>query len=120
MRENRMIQRWLNMKTVEIDAGVCGMKTTVVAQSEDGQEAVVTVQSDCGHINNMMAAVGDRLDAFALCFAKPGKGVLYEYAAENFPGHGGCPVIAGITKCVEAECGLALPRDVKITFTGEE
>ena len=27
-----------------------------------------------------------------------------------------CPVIAGITKCVEAECRLALKKDVSITF----
>jgi hypothetical protein len=67
----------------------------------------------------MMESLGNTFDAYALCFSKPGTGELYEYAAENFPGHAGCPVIAGIAKCVEAECGLALPRDVAITFVEE-
>lgn len=107
------------MKKVVIDAGVCGFKTTVSTESEDGQEAVVTVQSDCEHISKMMDTLGDTFDAFALCLTRPGTGVLYEYAAGNFPAHAACPVIAGITKCVEAECGLALPRDASITFVEE-
>ena len=107
------------MKKVQIDAGACGMKTTVTAVSKDGQEAVVTVRSDCASINEMMKTLGDSFDAYAVCFSKPGTGQLYEYAAENLPGHAGCPVIAGISKCVEAECGLALPRDVRIDFIEE-
>lgn len=108
------------MKKVEIDAGVCGFKTTVVAESEDGRETVLTVRSDCGNINRMMEALGDTFDAFELCFARPGGGALYEYAEKNFSGHAACPVIAGIVKCAEAECGLALPRDAYIRFAEEE
>ena len=107
------------MKKVVIDAGICGFITTVSADSEDGREVALTVQSDCEHITKMMAAAGDTFDAFALCLTRPGTGVLYEYAAGNFPAHAACPVIAGITKCAEAECGLALPRDAHITFVEE-
>ena len=37
-------------------------------------------------------------------------------AAEHFPFHAACPVIAGITKCAEAECALALRQDAGIFF----
>ena len=107
------------MKKVKIDAGVCGFKITVTAISEDGQEAKVAVQSDCEHITKMMNTLGDTFDGFSLCLTRPGTGALYEYSIGNFPGHAACPVIAGITKCVEAECNLALPRDASITFVEE-
>ncbi len=34
---------------------------------------------------------------------KLGTGLLYEYAAEHFSGHARRLVLAGISKCVEAE-----------------
>ena len=40
----------------------------------------------------------------------------YNEAQELLPPHAGCPVINGILKCVEAECGLALPGDSSIVF----
>ncbi len=64
----------------------------------------------------MMEALGCEFDAFEVCLAKPGAGPFYEYAAKNLPGHAACPTIAGITKCIEAECKLALPKNVYITF----
>jgi len=100
------------MTKVRIDPGVCGMTALVTAHSDDGMDVTVTVESSC---KGVMGLAGE-YDAYELCFAKPGENPLYEYAAENFPSHGGCPVIAGITKCVEAECRLALKKDVSIQF----
>ena len=37
-------------------------------------------------------------------------------AAAHFPVHAACPVIAGITKCAEAECDLALRQCAGIFF----
>ena len=100
------------MTKVRIDPGICGMIAVVTAESEDGMEVHVTVESPCKGV----AGLSGEYDAYELCFTKPGTNPLYEYAAEHFPSHGGCPVIAGITKCVEAECRLALKKDVSITF----
>jgi len=104
------------MTRVNINPGVCGFQTQVRAESEDHQEVKVRVMSGCKAVQEMMAALGDTFDAYELCLAKPGTGPLYEYAAEHFPAHAGCPVLAGITKCAEAECRLALKRDAAITF----
>ena len=38
------------------------------------------------------------------------------FAAEHFPVHAACPVFAGITKCAEGECDLALRQDAGIFF----
>jgi len=104
------------MTKVIIDPGVCGMTAIVSAHSEDGDEVTLTIESACKGVGGILEAVGDTFDPYEICFAKPGTGPLYEYASENFPAHGGCPVIAGIVKCVEAECGLTLKKNSSITF----
>lgn len=108
------------MTKVLIDAGVCGFITKVTADSEDQMEVALHVASGCKSVQDMMKALGDTFDAYELCLTKPGSGPLYEYAQDNFPGHAGCPVIAGITKCVEAECALALKQDASIRFLADD
>ena len=104
------------MKKVKIDPGVCGFVTMVEAESEDGIEVKLRIRSGCDAVMKMMKELGDTFDAFELCLKKPGENMLYEYARKNFPGHASCPVIAGIVKCAEAECNLALPHNVSFTF----
>ena len=95
------------MTKVKINPGVCGFITSVTAESEDGEEAIVKVASSCESIRKMMED-------------KPGMGVFYDYARDHFPVHAACPVINGILKCIEAECSLALPADASITFEPKE
>ena len=107
------------MTKVTVNPGVCGLITTAEAVSEDQMEVKVTVKSGCAAINKMFQELGDTFDAYEICLAKPGENSFYEYASEHLPGHAGCPVIAGIIKCMEAECRLALPRDSSIVFEKE-
>lgn len=107
------------MTKVFIDPGVCGLTARVQAESDDQMEVRVSVQSGCPSVNQMIEALGGVFDAYEVCLAKPGADPLHEYAAQHFPGHAGCPVIAGIIKCMEAECRLALPRDAAIRFEDE-
>lgn len=102
------------MTKLEIMPGVCGLTATVTAESEDGMEVKVQVDSPCGGIKKMMEELGEDLDSYELLFQKPGTGALYE-AAKNCP-HGACVVPAGILKCIEAECKMALPKDVSMKF----
>ena len=84
------------MTKVRIHPGVCGL-TTVAEAAASGRSGVeVTVCSDCESVRKMMEALGSSFDAYEVCLARP--------------------VIAGIVKCMEAECRLALPRDVSIVF----
>ncbi len=104
------------MTKVIIEPGICNFTAVVTADSEDGQEVTIQVTSGCKAVSGMMEALGESFDAFELCMNRPGQGPLFDYAGEHFPAHTGCPVIAGITKCVEAECGLALKHDASIRF----
>ena len=105
------------MKKVVIDPGVCGFVTSVVAEGDEDEGTVtLKVASGCEAVRKMMEAAGDTFDAYELCLTKPGAGPLYEYAGASFPVHAGCPVLAGILKCAEAEAGLALVKDVSIKF----
>ena len=104
------------MTKLRVDPGICGMIATVSASCEDGETVKVEVESPCPAIQKMMQELGAEFDMFEICMVKPGTGPFYEYAAEKLPGHAGCPVCAGIQKCIEAACGMALKKDVSFTF----
>ena len=104
------------MTKLRIDPGICGMVATVSASCEDGETVTVEVESPCPAVPGLMKELGGEFDMFEVCMIKPGTGPFYEYAAEKLPGHAGCPVCAGIYKCAEAECNLALKKDVSFTF----
>ena len=104
------------MTEVLIDPGVCGLITSVEAHSDDQMTVEVTVKSGCDSIRAMMDELGSTFDAYEICLKKPGDGVFFDYAKEHFPVHAACPVLSGIIKCMEAECRLALKKDVSIKF----
>lgn len=104
------------MTKVVIEPGICKLRAVVTARSDDDQEVRLEVATDCKAVRDMMAALGGTFDAYELCLVRPGKGPLYEYAGAHFPVHVSCPVIAGIVKCAEAECHLALKCDASIRF----
>ena len=104
------------MTNVIIEPGPCGFTAKVSAEMNEDEEVIVKVSSGCKAIQRMMAQLGDTFAPFELCLCKPGTSPLYQFAKDNFPVHSGCAVIAGITKCAEAEAGLALKKNVSITF----
>lgn len=107
------------MTKVKIEPGVCGFTTLVTAEAQEDDEIKLHVATGCEAVRKMVEEVGDVVDAFEVCLKKPGAGPFYEYAAANFPAHAACPVIAGITKAIEAENGLALKKNASITFVEE-
>ena len=104
------------MTKVSIEPGPCGFTTVVTAQGRKDNQVALQVATGCEAVQKMMEELGDTFDAYELCLVRPGCGPLFEYASEHFPVHCACPVIAGITKCAEAECKLALKKDASIRF----
>lgn len=99
------------MAKSEIQAGICGMTTTVEAVM-DGMGCKLTITSDCPHIQAMAAALPEVEPFREITFQ--GKGPLtFKVAAEHLP-HPACPVPAGIIKAVEVAVGLALPAEATI------
>ena len=111
------------MTKVKIEPGICGFVTFVTAELNEDDEDMpyavkLSVKTGWPSITRMMEELGNDFDGMALCLKKPGKGELYEYIQKSseFPGHASCPVINGILKCAEVECGLALRKNAAITF----
>ena len=104
------------MTKVRIEPGICGFTAITGAEATEDYTVRLRVASGCGAVQEMMKALGSAFSAFDVCRTEPGTGPFYAYAAEHFPVHASCPVIAGITKCVEAECNLALRQDAGIFF----
>ena len=91
------------MTKVRIEPGICGF--TAIAEAEAAEDFMVhlRVASGCAAVQEMMTALGSTFSACDGCLSKPGTGPFSAY-------------VAGITKCAEAECDLALRQDAGIFF----
>lgn len=102
------------MKKLHICPGICGLETTITAVSEDGMDVELTIETACPAVQKMFDVIEQPVDAYEACFVKPGNGPIYEAAEQLL--HGACPVPSAFIKVIEAECKLALPKDVKMEF----
>jgi hypothetical protein len=101
------------MTRVIVNPGVCGFTTTIEVNRAEKRRVSISISSDCEHI----AALGDTIKEMDMRdIMKPrGDSEVHKQAASNQL-HMACPVPEGIIKAVEAELGLALPRDATIHF----
>lgn len=102
------------MKKIRVCPGVCGLESLITADSEDMVEAVLTAETQCPFVRKMIDSIEQPVSAYEACFGKPGTGVIYE--AADCLAHMACPVPSAILKLLEAECGLALPKNVSFEF----
>ena len=103
------------MAKAEINAGVCGFKTTVWArQGEDGK-LKLTIESGCKAVCKLGEQLAE-VEPFKEAFWRRGMPQTLQLAPQCLS-HPACPVPSGIIKAIEVEAGLALPRDVSITIS---
>lgn len=101
------------MQRVEVSAGVCGFTTVITARLQDGQVAL-DLESDCERIRQVAARL-EAVDPIAELYG--GAGASQIRACCN-ASHATCVVPVAALKAVEAEAGLALPRDAGLRFIG--
>lgn len=102
------------MAKAEIQAGICGFKTTVET-TMDGDMCAVTISSECQAMQRLATNMG-QLDPYRE-FTFRGDGPETFDLAAKYCSHAACPVPVGIIKAIEIEAGLALPHDVTITLS---
>lgn len=102
------------MVEVQVNPGICGLKTSICVDSEDEQTADIMICTDCPSLKPMEEELKEA-DGYAVCFAKPGESMVFELA-HKYCRHPGCPVPVAIIKAIEVACGLALPKNVEITI----
>lgn len=104
------------MTKVSINPGVCGMDCRVVVSKIDRMNLKIEVESKCPMVIKMSEQITEVNLRDAL--KKYGQSIVTERAAEHLA-HAACPVPTAIIKAIEAESGMALPRNATITFETE-
>ena len=103
------------MTHVIVEPGVCGLTADIKVEMVDGQNAKIDIQTDCKMIADLVAGMGEQVNAFDLLGMSRNASPLEDGRAGTRI-HAACPTIAGIAKAVEAACQMALPRDASIRF----
>jgi hypothetical protein len=101
------------MTRVTVNPGVCGFITTIEVSKQEKRKVSIKIDSGCENIVSLGASLKeiDMRDMF-----KPrGENEVHVQAALNKL-HAACPVPEAVIKAIEAELGLALPRDASIHF----
>jgi len=102
----------------EIQAGICGFVTHVSAESEDNQNVNFGIKSNCEKIEALAVKLNtiQPVDAFQE-ISPTGDGKIMAVVRESLKGCcAGCAAPAGIFKAMQVAAGLALPKDISITF----
>ncbi|NOY09258.1 MAG: hypothetical protein GXP33_10510 [Spirochaetes bacterium] len=99
---------------VNVDPGICGLRSKITVESSDMTSATVSIESDCPDIRKIGEHIKE-VDSMKDVFAKLGDSTMYQLGKE-YCSHGICPVPCAILKGVEVACGLALPKDVHIAI----
>lgn len=102
----------------EVDAGVCGFQTKIVASSEDGMFVMFDITSDCEKICAFAAALASAGPVNAYEEINPtSESVILSTARECLNGCcAGCITPVGIFKSMQVAAGLALPKDITIAM----
>lgn len=100
------------MATVNVNPGICGLKSTIKVISEDMQNAQIEFLTQCPNLKPLEQELKEA-DGYEECFSKLGESTVYELG-KKYCRHAACPVPSAILKGIEVACGLALPKDVEI------
>ncbi len=101
------------MTKVKVNPGACGLITEIRASGAGKKKYSIVISSDC----EMVRKLAERLPELGMMdvFKKMLDNPVYRAGSECLR-HVTCPVPCAILKTLEAEAGLAVPRDVSITF----
>src|SRR3990172_982188 len=102
----------------EVFAGVCGHSATIEVTRIDDQHVQVVIQSECDQITAMnpdLARLQWKGKGHEV-FKRMADSAVYQSATKHIR-HTACPIPSAILKAIEVETGVALPKDVTITFT---
>jgi hypothetical protein len=108
--------------TVEIDAGICGLRTTACVSSEDNQNVTFDIDTNCDKIARLGKNLGEKghIDAYQE-ISMGGPAVIMTTVQENLKGCcAGCAVPVGLFKAMQVATGLALPKDINIKLARED
>jgi len=104
------------MVKVEFSSGICGFHSSMIMKKDGNETVDVEISTNCPNIKKMISNKNLNFDPMAEVFGY-GEAKLQDYAKE-LP-HKTCPFYISTLKGIEAEAGLALPKDVHIKIVKE-
>ena len=102
--------------TVEIDTGICGLRTTARVHSEDSQNVTFDIDTNCDKIARLCQTLVEKghIDAYQE-ISPSGPAEIMTAAREILTGCcAGCAVPVGLFKAMQVAAGLALPKNITI------
>jgi len=101
------------MCKMAIDPGICGFQSEVEVKKKERRKVGVNIYSECPQL----VQLNEMLDSLDLrdIFMPPIRNIVFTLS-EKAGCHASCPVPLAVLKCAEVELGLALPRDVMMSF----
>jgi len=105
-----------------IDPGICGFKTVVTAETEDGRNVTFNFNSECETIKKLGEQINAISPVDAIMTLGPGENPMLLAARKLLQTAGccdACVVPAGAVKIMHVVSGMAIPKDVTLTITKE-
>jgi sorbitol-specific phosphotransferase system component IIBC len=100
----------------DIQAGICGFRTSVSATAERNRLVSFAAETDCETVATLAAALTEHgaFDAFDEIDPRT-EGSLMSVVRAHLKGCcAGCAVPVGLFKAMQVAAGLALPKDIEI------
>jgi hypothetical protein len=99
---------------VVVEPGICGFPCTIRTQKSDNKTVIVEItDSECKQIQRLSGHLTEM--SLRELFLPMTRNPVY-IAAEKSGCHPSCAIPLAVLKAVEVAWGVALPRDVRITF----
>ena len=106
---------------VSVDAGICGFKTVIKADSEDSMNVELKVVSSCDTIKELALRFKEKTPIDAYQELSPEKeSIILEISRSVLIKKGcceACVVPAAVCKAIQVVAGLDLPKDVTLKIT---
>ena len=99
---------------VTVDAGVCKMRTVIIAKTNEDGEVVLDIQSDCSKVLEMSWGVKP-VYAWSCVESPMNETEIYQLASKCLK-HAACPVPCAVLKAIEVAGELGIKRDAVITI----
>jgi len=105
----------------QVDAGVCGFKATIIAESVDGQFVTFDIAADCEKNQALAAKLRELgpIDAFQEISPAADGRVMGTVRSTLKGCCSACAIPVGVFKAMQVAAGLALPKDIAIAITKE-
>lgn len=101
------------MTKIHLHAGSCGFDVVITVERLDKNRVGIKLDTGCEMVKLMEADI--RYSDWKKILRKIIDSPVYISASKRLK-HTGCPVPMAIIKAIEVELGIALPKDVKLTF----